>query len=143
MSAVVRRMTEVPGEEALWLLAGVPGGRVVVVRRGQAVVRPGAHVLEYGRLVVRAPVALAVVAAAGRAAYHVDHVDSPTRSGWSVTVDGPVEVVGDPHEAAHYRRTLLGWAHGPHDAVLRINPEAVQGFRLDDAADPRAGGGGA
>lgn len=51
-------------------------------------------------------------------------------TGWLVTVAGPVEVITDPDEAAHHRRTLSGWAHGPHDTLLRLLPRTVTGFRL-------------
>jgi hypothetical protein len=39
-------------------------------------------------------------------------------------------VITDPDEAAHYRRTLSGWMHGPHDTLLRLHPATVSGFRL-------------
>ncbi|EYT82758.1 hypothetical protein CF54_11460 [Streptomyces sp. Tu 6176] len=122
------RMTEVSGPEALWLLEGSRLGRLVYVRREQALVRPGRHVWQAGRLVVRTPVPAAAVPAS--AAYHVDEVDRDTGTGWSVTADGPAEVVADPDEAAHYRRVLRGWTHGPHDTIVRLRPRTVTGFRL-------------
>lgn len=57
--------------------------------------------------------------------------------GWTVTVTGPAEVVTDPDEAGHYRRALHGWAHGPHDALVRIRPQTVTGFRLARAEAAR------
>jgi hypothetical protein len=47
-------------------------------------------------------------------------------------------VITDPDEAAHYLRTLSGWAHGPHDTLIRIRPQSVQGYRLGDAVDANA-----
>ncbi|MFE4698707.1 pyridoxamine 5'-phosphate oxidase family protein [Streptomyces sp. NPDC056738] len=122
------RLVEVSGAEALWLLEGAALGRLIIVQRDLTIVRPARHVWEFGRLVVRAP----VQAAAGRlsATYHVDEVRAATGTGWTVTVAGPAEVITDPNEAAHYRRTLAGWSHGPHDAVIRIHPQTVSGFRL-------------
>ncbi|ALO12471.1 hypothetical protein AQF52_6883 [Streptomyces venezuelae] len=32
-------------------------------------------------------------------------------------------------QAAHYLRTLPGWTYGPHDAVLRITPQTLTGYR--------------
>ncbi|MFE9255299.1 pyridoxamine 5'-phosphate oxidase family protein [Streptomyces sp. NPDC006879] len=122
-------MTELSGAEALWLLGGTTEGRLVYLRGAHAQVRPGLHTLEHGLLVVRAPVQRAVV---GRETltYHADKPATAESEGWSVSAHGPAEVVDDPDEAAHYRRTLPGWAHGPHDTLVRIRPQNVSGFRL-------------
>ncbi|AVH60430.1 MULTISPECIES: pyridoxamine 5'-phosphate oxidase family protein [Streptomyces] len=122
------RMVEVSGAEALWLLEGSSLGRLVYVQRDLTVVRPARHVWEYGRLVVRTPAPAAAVPAT--ATYHVDEIRAVPGTGWTVTVSGPAEVITDPDEAAHYRRTLTGWTHGPHDTLLRLHPKTVAGFRL-------------
>ncbi|MEU6934094.1 MULTISPECIES: pyridoxamine 5'-phosphate oxidase family protein [unclassified Streptomyces] len=125
-----RRMIEVSGAEALWLLEGAAHGRLVHIQRGQAVVRPAVHVLEYGRLIVRTPVQAEAAAGRPLLTYQADEVRLPAGTGWSVTVTGPAEPVSDPVEAAHYLRTLPGWAYGPHDTLLRITPQTVAGYRL-------------
>lgn len=51
-------------------------------------------------------------------------------TGRTGTVSGPAEVITNPDDSAHCRRTLTGWAHGPHDTLLRDHPKAVSGFRL-------------
>ena len=131
----LRRMIEVSGAEALWLLEGVTGGRLVYVQRDVPMVRPAAHVLEYGRLIVRTPVAATALSGTSTVVtYHADHLHSVTGRGWSVTASGPAEVITDPNEAAHYLRTLSGWAHGPHDTLLRVRPQNVNGYRLGDIA---------
>ncbi|MEU1449541.1 MULTISPECIES: pyridoxamine 5'-phosphate oxidase family protein [Streptomyces] len=122
------RMVEVSGAEALWLLEGSALGRLVYAQRDLTVLRPGRHTWESGRLVVRTPAPAAAVPAT--ATYHVDEVRAATGTGWSVTVAGPVDVITEPDEAAHYQRTLAGWSHGPHDTLLRLNPKTVTGFRL-------------
>ncbi|MCX5328057.1 pyridoxamine 5'-phosphate oxidase family protein [Streptomyces sp. NBC_00140] len=122
------RMAEVSGAEALWLLEGSSLGRLVYAQRDLTVVRPGRHTWEYGRLVVRTPAPAAAVPLA--ATYHVDEIRAVAGTGWSVTVAGPVDVITDPDEAAHYRRTLAGWSHGPHDTLLRLHPKTMSGFRL-------------
>ncbi|WP_406470091.1 pyridoxamine 5'-phosphate oxidase family protein [Streptomyces sp. NBC_01615] len=128
------RMVEVSGAEALWLLEGSALGRLVYnTQRDQTVVRPGRHTWEYGRLVVRTPAPAAAIPAT--AAYHVDEVRAATSTGWTVTVSGRVDVVTDPDEAAHYRRTLSGWSHGPHDTLLCLHPKTVAGFRLARAEE--------
>lgn len=128
MSPADLRMVEVSGAEALWLLESSALGRLVYVQRDTALVRPARHVWEFGRLVVRTPVQASAVPRT--ATYHVEEIRPRTGTGWTVTVSGPVDVVGDPHEAAHYERTLTGWSHGPHDALLRVQPQTVTGFRL-------------
>ncbi|WP_415949026.1 pyridoxamine 5'-phosphate oxidase family protein [Streptomyces sp. KLOTTS4A1] len=118
-----RRLVEVSGAEALWLLEGCRQGRLVYVRHGVPVVRPAAHVLEYGRLVVRTPVPAAALDGAASVTYHADEIRTAAGTGWSLTVTGPPRVIHDgDDEAAHHRRTLSGWAHGPHDTLLRIRP---------------------
>ncbi|MCX5124625.1 pyridoxamine 5'-phosphate oxidase family protein [Streptomyces sp. NBC_00347] len=124
------RLIEVSGTEALWLLEGSAQGRLVYVQRELAVVRPAAHVMEYGRLVVRAPVQAATIPGRALLTYQVDEIRSPDGTGWTVSAHGPADVIADPDEAAHYRRTLPGCAHGPHDTLLRLHPQQVSGFRI-------------
>ncbi|NUU23963.1 MAG: pyridoxamine 5'-phosphate oxidase family protein [Streptomycetaceae bacterium] len=130
----VPRLVEVSGAEALWLLEGSSVGRLVFTMRGLPAIRPAGHVLEHGTLVVRAAVPLAALATPGGRpavlAYHADEVDPSSGRGWSVTALGPGEPVTDPHVEAHYRRALPGWAHGPHDTLLRIRPQTTTGYRL-------------
>ena len=122
------RMVEVSGAEALWLLEGSVLGRLVYTQRDLPVIRPGRHTWEYGRLVVRTPAQAAAIPLT--ATYQVDEVRAATGTGWTVTVAGPAEVITDQNEDAHYRRTLTGWAYGPHDTIVRIHPQTVSGFRL-------------
>ncbi|WP_129305266.1 pyridoxamine 5'-phosphate oxidase family protein [Streptomyces sp. L2] len=122
------RMVEVSGAEAMWLLEGAELGRLVFTQREVTVVRPARHVWEYGRLVARTPVQPAAVPLT--ATYQADDVQAAAGTGWTVSATGPAEVITDPHEAAHYRRTLSGWTHGPHDTVVRIHPQTLTGFRL-------------
>jgi hypothetical protein len=122
------RMVEVSGAEALWLLEGSELGRLVYPQREVTVIRPGRHTWKYGCLVVRAPVQAAAIPLT--ATYQVDEVRAASATGWTVTVAGPAEVITDPNEAAHYRRTLTGWTYGPHDTIVRIHPQSICGFRL-------------
>jgi hypothetical protein len=133
MTPTVRRMVEVSGAEALWLLEGAARGRLVYTARELTAVRPASHVLQYGRLIVRAPVPVAGLA--GALTYHADEINPATGTGWTVSAVGPAEVVSAADEAAHYRRTLPGWTHGPHDTVIRIHPQSVRGYRLVRGAE--------
>ncbi|MFI2300275.1 pyridoxamine 5'-phosphate oxidase family protein [Actinacidiphila glaucinigra] len=128
------RMTDLTGAEALWLLEGARSGRLVYVPRGTVLVRPAVHVLEYGALVVRAPVPLSAVTQGGDVTYHCERFHRTSGTGWSVTATGPAQELADAHETAHYRRTLTGWVHGPHDTLLRIHPLTIQGHRLGGTA---------
>ncbi|MFI8320517.1 pyridoxamine 5'-phosphate oxidase family protein [Streptomyces sp. NPDC085529] len=132
-AAAPRPMTDVSGAEALWLLQSTAQGRLVHLRREIPVVRPAVHVLEYGRLVVRCPVQAAALAGRPVLTYQADEIRLAAGTGWSVTVTGPGEPVTDAAEAAHYLRTLPGWAYGPHDTLLRITPQTVTGHRLGAA----------
>ncbi|MDI9886426.1 pyridoxamine 5'-phosphate oxidase family protein [Streptomyces sp. HNM0645] len=127
---VSRRMVEISGTEALWLLEGAAQGRLVYVQRETAMVRPAVHLLQYGRLVVRTPAQAAAVTGRTVLTYHADEIRGAGGTGWTVTAAGPAEAITDPDEAAHYRRTLPGWVHGPHDTLVRIHPRTVTGFRL-------------
>ncbi|WP_241777931.1 pyridoxamine 5'-phosphate oxidase family protein [Streptomyces sp. CT34] len=131
----VRRMVDISGEEALYLLAGASLGRLMYEQRDALAVRPASHVLEYGRLIVRAPVPAAALSARVTVTYHADQINPTTGTGWAVTVSGLAEAIADQSEAAHYLRTLSGWAHGPHDTLLRIHPQTATGYRFARAAD--------
>ncbi|GAA3192779.1 MULTISPECIES: pyridoxamine 5'-phosphate oxidase family protein [Streptomyces] len=131
-----RRMLDISGEEAVHLLQGATQGRLMYEQRDEIAVRVASHVQEYGRLIVRAPVPAAALAGRTTVTYHVDQLNPRTGTGWAVTASGVAEAVRDSDEAAHYRRTLPGWSHGPHDTLLRIHPQHVSGYRLAHAAGP-------
>lgn len=124
------RMVEVSGTEALWLLESAAQGRLVHLRHETVVIRPAVHVLRYGRLIVRTPARRTELTGRGPLTYHADEIRVAGGTGWTLTVTGPAEAITDTDEVAHYRRTLPGWAHGPHDTLVRIRPRSVTGFRL-------------
>ncbi|NBM15730.1 pyridoxamine 5'-phosphate oxidase family protein [Streptomyces sp. GC420] len=125
------RMVEVSGAEAVWLLEGSTLGRLVYLQRDLGVVRPARHVWEFGCLIVRVPAPAGAVPAT--VTYQVDEIRAATGTGWTVTASGAAQTITDRDEAAHYRRTLKGWSHGPHDTLVRIRPQTVAGFRLTRA----------
>ncbi|MFJ1807360.1 MULTISPECIES: pyridoxamine 5'-phosphate oxidase family protein [unclassified Streptomyces] len=137
MTTPSRRVIEVPGSEALWLLEGATQGSPVHVRRETPVVRPAVPVLEYGRPVVRTPAQAVALVCRPSLTCHAKEIKSAGGTGWTVTATGPAEVSTDRDEAAHHRRTLPGRAHGPHDTLVRIRPQTVTGFRLADAEAAR------
>lgn len=125
-----RLITEVSGTEALWLLEGSAQGLVVYVQREVAVIRPAVHVLQYGCLIIRTPIQATTLSGRALLTYHAEEIHTRSEAGWGVTATGPAEVINDPDETAHYRRTLPGFIHGPHDTLLRIRPQTMTGFRV-------------
>ncbi|GAU69188.1 hypothetical protein SSP35_11_00070 [Streptomyces sp. NBRC 110611] len=130
-----RRMVDISGEEALYLLEGASQGRLMYEQRELTAVRPASHVLEYGRLILRTPVPAGALSGRIAVTYHADQINPATGTGWAVTASGPAEVIAAGDEAAHYRRTLPGWSHGPHDTLLRIQPQTINGYRFARATD--------
>src|SRR4029450_8544636 len=95
-------------EDALWLMSGVPVGRVVYSAGGLPAVTPVNFALVDGAIVIR------TVAGLGRCtamkdsvvAFQVDEIDAASHTGWSVTAIGQATEVRDPGELA--RVTRLG-----------------------------------
>ncbi|MFF4226794.1 pyridoxamine 5'-phosphate oxidase family protein [Streptomyces sp. L500] len=142
-SPPLRRMFEVSGEEAWYLLGGITQGRIVYEQRDALAVRPATHVVEYGRLIVRTPAPSAALFGRVGVTHHCDYIHPNTGTGWAVTTAGLAEVITDPDVAAHYRRTLPGWAHGPHDTLLYIHPQATTGFRFTHSTETATTSGAA
>ncbi|WP_337061476.1 pyridoxamine 5'-phosphate oxidase family protein [Kineococcus sp. G2] len=117
--------------ECLELLATRPFGRLVLTHRALPVVLPVNFLLDDGAVLLRVRPGSALSTAAGGAvvAFQVDDIDDATRTGWSVTVVGRADVVGDVLR----RRALTAlapWAGGERDLVVRIGLEQVTGRRL-------------
>jgi nitroimidazol reductase NimA-like FMN-containing flavoprotein (pyridoxamine 5'-phosphate oxidase superfamily) len=64
-------------------------------------------------------------------AFEVDHFDALERSGWSVVINGAVQIVQDAEESERLRRgPLKSWARPHSDVWLRITPQHITGRRL-------------
>ncbi len=122
--------------QALALLTDVSVGRIAFVSDGRPEIRPVNHALVDGYLVVCSHVGTALVDAVrpGRVpvAYEADELDSPQRRGWSVLVRGLAGLVLDDAELDRYERLVRPWIDQPMDQVVRIEVQAVSGFRLVD-----------
>jgi nitroimidazol reductase NimA-like FMN-containing flavoprotein (pyridoxamine 5'-phosphate oxidase superfamily) len=128
-----RRLDELPRDESLRLLAGVPMGRIVFTVRALPAVRPVNHLVDGEDIIVRTHLGASVVSAATGGvvvAYEADSIDPVDRLGWSVVVTGVAELVQDPDEADRYRQLLRPWVNKAMDQVIRIRPEIVTGFVL-------------
>jgi hypothetical protein len=130
-----RRPAELTGEESFRLLTGAPFGRVVFTSRALPAIRLARHIVDDGDIIIRGDERSAVVSASDDArgvvvAYQADLIDHEDR-GWSVLVTGTACLVGDPDQAARYRRVLPPWLAGETDQFIRIQPEIIIGYRLD------------
>lgn len=89
-------------EKCLQLLASVPIGRVAVTDRGQPLIVPVNHRVLGNAVVFQTTEGSKLSAAMlGRpAAFEVDGFDTVARTGWSVVLQGHVELVDDPETLA-------------------------------------------
>ncbi|MGW5276209.1 pyridoxamine 5'-phosphate oxidase family protein [Streptomyces sp. NPDC004044] len=128
-----RRMVEVSGSGALWLPEGAAQGHLVYVRREIPAVRPAIHNLEHRRPIVHTPAQATGLACRPSLTYHADEITTADGIGWTDTATGAAEIISDPHETSHHRRTRPSCPHGPHGTLERIPPQTVTGFRLAHA----------
>lgn len=84
-----------PFDRCLQLLATVPVGRVSFFADGEIVVLPVNHVMDGPNPVFRTARGSKLSAAEGQnlVAFEADEYDKRTQSGWSVLVNGRVEVI--------------------------------------------------
>jgi nitroimidazol reductase NimA-like FMN-containing flavoprotein (pyridoxamine 5'-phosphate oxidase superfamily) len=120
-----------PFDRCLQLLGTVPVGRVSFFADGEIVVLPVNHVMDGSNPVFRTARGSKLSAAEGQnlVAFEADHYDVRTRTGWSVLVNGRVEVI---YEAAEVQRLTRLALHPWVTAVdrpfwIRIRPSSVSG----------------
>jgi uncharacterized protein len=119
------------------LLASVPVGRIAFAAGGEVVILPVSFLVD-GQDVVFTAAAGSRLATAGvgqYAGFEADCYDQVTRSGWSVVVNGLVELVDSADETA--RLDALGlppWGGAGEQAWVRIRPVTVSGRRIPEEA---------
>lgn len=128
----LRRVTvEIDRDEAMWLLAGTPYGRVVFTRDALPAIKPVNHLVDDGEVIVRTRLTSAVRAASTTVvAYQADDIDPVRHVGWSVVVTGFARTVTDPVRVARYEKLVALWADPDVDTVIAIEPGIVTGLRL-------------
>jgi hypothetical protein len=131
LGGVPRRLTELPRQESLRLLGGVPFGRIVYTVRALPAIVPVRHLVDTGMVVVRTHVGADCAGAV--VAFQADCIDSVAESGWSVTVTGVARRVVDAGETAHYEELLAPFVDMPNVEIIRIYPEIVSGYELVSA----------
>ncbi|WP_170026466.1 pyridoxamine 5'-phosphate oxidase family protein [Actinomadura oligospora] len=118
----------------LRLLETVAVGRVAWAGDGgRTVVLPVNFVLDGDTVVFRSsPGDKLEAARAGRElAFEADDAEPALRTGWSVLVHGPAQVVDDPAEADRLaRRCPTAWFDLPGASFVRIVPREITGRRL-------------
>ena len=119
-------------EECLSLLAPRPVGRVVFTHRALPVVLPVNFLLHDTGVLMRVGPGsvLAGVSRGAVVAFQVDDVDAGPDTGWSVTVVGRADEVGDEEIRQRALTALAPWTDGDLDHVVRIGLEQVTGRRL-------------
>jgi nitroimidazol reductase NimA-like FMN-containing flavoprotein (pyridoxamine 5'-phosphate oxidase superfamily) len=132
-----RELAVLSREECLAWLAGTAVGRIAVAEGGRLHVLPVNLRLvgvEAGapQLVVRTVAGGVIDRARGQVAVEVDAFDRPSRSGWSVLVQGEVR-----HVDASYARDLAAldpdpWV-GERTSWVVVDAEVVSGRRLGSA----------
>lgn len=119
--------------ECLRLLSTVRVGRIVFTDRALPAIEPVTFTLHDGSVIIRTRGGTKLAAAARNAvvALEADEIDLERQAGWSVTVVGRSNEVTDPAELEHLRALhLRSWAPGDHDHYIRVNPEVINGRRL-------------
>ncbi len=120
-----------PFDRCLELLTTVPFGRVSFFADGEIVILPVNHVMDGQDPVFRTARGSKLSAAEGQnvVAFEADEYDEPTRSGWSVLVNGRAYAIYD--EAEIQRLSCLGvrpWVTAVNRPFwIRIRPTSVSG----------------
>lgn len=135
-----RAVERLDDETALHLLATAPYGRIVFLRDGEPEIRPLAHIVDGGEVIVRtrltAALAAEVEGAGGlRTTFEADHLDLERRQGWSVIVSGTAAIVG-PDGQARYKEMLRTMLADDDDTCIAIRPKKVTGIRVVPAPEP-------
>jgi nitroimidazol reductase NimA-like FMN-containing flavoprotein (pyridoxamine 5'-phosphate oxidase superfamily) len=137
-------MHDLSREECLALLAANGVGRLAVTGKDAPVIRPVNYAFdEPSQSVVfrTAPGSkFYALLRQNAAAFEVDGLDTPRRSGWSVIIVGGTEEVTNPTDLR--RLDGLGlehWAPGDKPHWVRIRAWTVSGRRITIAGDPADG----
>jgi nitroimidazol reductase NimA-like FMN-containing flavoprotein (pyridoxamine 5'-phosphate oxidase superfamily) len=128
-SPLVRRIREVPVDEALSLLGTQSIGRLAYVLDGGPRIVPLTYVMHQGSVTFRTAYGRLIDAIhMGEVEFEVDHADRARRIGWSVIVRGVAEEIWRSDELDLVRRvSLRAWAPGDRDHYVRIISTRITG----------------
>ncbi len=117
--------------ECLALLEAEDVGRLAIVQGHVPAIFPVNYVLDGRDVVFRtAPGTKLQHGRDTLAAFEIDHLDRPTRTGWSVVVTGRLEQVTALDRARERRLRALPiapWAAGDKPVVMRLTPGTITG----------------
>lgn len=128
--------------DSLRLLSSHEVGRVVYTDGGLPAVTPVNYAYDDGHVVIRTAEVSRLARKVPRTivAFEVDEVDRLARSGWSIVVTGPCEIVTDEAKLAHIATLGLDpWLAGERNLVLQIAATIVTGYEI--AEDGRTADG--
>jgi uncharacterized protein len=126
--------------ECLRLLAGAALGRIAVTIGALPVILPVNFLLDGERILIRTGEGTKLDAATRDAvvAFEVDHVDSFSHNGWSVSVTGRATELCDQRDLARARTLPLPhWASSNVSKYVSVSLDLVSGRRLSH--NPAAG----
>ncbi len=136
--------TELSGEECLRLLAAHSFGRLAVgIGDRVPVIRPLNYAFDERAKVVILRIGegstLSAIASHAKAAFEIDGIDEPSRTGWSVIVTGVAEMVNAAAEIERLDRSApVGWAEGGRTHWVSLRAGRVTGRRITSAAERAA-----
>lgn len=125
--------------ESLLLVSSVGFGRLAYSGRYGLTVMPVNYKLHEGSILFRTAhnsptdedLRTGMPGAEYQVAFEVDHIDTDTREGWSVLIQGDAHHVDTEAERASVLAAgLESWAGGEREHFLRILPTRVTGRRL-------------
>jgi len=131
--------------ECLELLGRGRLGRIAVVENDQPVIFPVNYAFDNGTVVFRTDAGTKLATAPlARVAFEIDDIDTASRRGWSVVVQGVGEDITDSVDASSDQLLHLNvdtWMPGGRDHWVKIVPRSITGRRLRtvvSAAHPAA-----
>jgi len=110
-------------------------GHLGFAREGRQMVLPVNYLFEREHIYVRtAEGGLLSGLDGSEVAFEVDGEKPLEHSGWSVLVNGSIQLVSDPAEIDRLRRgPLRAWARHSAEQWLRVSLDAISGRRVGDA----------
>jgi nitroimidazol reductase NimA-like FMN-containing flavoprotein (pyridoxamine 5'-phosphate oxidase superfamily) len=119
------------------LLAATEFGRLAVVDSGRPKIIVLNHVIDGGHVLFRTRedsllAGLTADDIGVPVAYEVDSAFPVGRSGWSVIAAGLLVRESDKRRVALARDTIVAWAEGDRDLVLRLDVEELTGRRAGE-----------
>ena len=133
---LLRASEQLNAEECWALMAGQTTGRIGFLHDGLVTIFP-LNCIVHDRAVYFRTAAEGVIATSQleRAAFQLDHLDTVTRSGWTILVNGSLERISDPE----LLKTLWGsradepWAPGQRNVFFGIAVQKISGRRVHPA----------